>query len=56
MKISRVEVDLVKIPARTPPFLWRAGLPGSEPELVGGILRIVSDDGSEGVAPLPTAA
>ena len=33
MKISRVEVDLVKIPARTPPFLWRAGLPGSEPEL-----------------------
>ena len=50
MKISRVEVDLVKIPARTPPFLWRAGLPGSEPELVGGVLRVVSDDGLEGVA------
>jgi L-alanine-DL-glutamate epimerase-like enolase superfamily enzyme len=50
VKIARVDVDLVTIPARTPPFVWRAGLPGSEPELVGGVLRIVSDDGVEGVA------
>jgi L-alanine-DL-glutamate epimerase-like enolase superfamily enzyme len=50
VRIVRVDVDLVKIPARTPPFLWRAGLSGSEPEVVGGVLRIVSDDGLEGVA------
>jgi L-alanine-DL-glutamate epimerase-like enolase superfamily enzyme len=50
VKIIRVDVERSSIPARTPPFVWRAGLPGSEPELVGGVLRIVTDEGVEGVA------
>ena len=50
MKISRVEVERFRIPARTPPFVWRAGLPGSEPEVEGGLLRISTDEGVEGLA------
>jgi len=50
VKISQVEVERFRIPARTPPFVWRAGLPGSEPELEGGLLRISTDEGVEGVA------
>jgi L-alanine-DL-glutamate epimerase-like enolase superfamily enzyme len=50
MKITAVEVEKVPVPARTPPFVWRAGLPGSEPAHVGGILRILTDDGVEGTA------
>ena len=33
-----------------PSFVWPAGLPGSEPELVGGLLKILTDEGVEGVA------
>ncbi len=50
MKITRVEVERFRIPARTPAFAWRAGLPGSEPELEGGLLRIGTDDGVDGIA------
>ncbi len=50
MKITRVEVERFPIPARTPPFVWRVGLPGSEPDLEGGLLRICTDDGVEGIA------
>jgi L-alanine-DL-glutamate epimerase-like enolase superfamily enzyme len=50
VKISRVEVERFRMPGRTPPFVWRAGLPGSEPELEGGLLRISTDEGVEGLA------
>ena len=49
MKITAVEVERYRIPA-APKFVWRAGVPGSEPELEGGRLRICTDDGVEGVA------
>jgi L-alanine-DL-glutamate epimerase-like enolase superfamily enzyme len=49
MKIVEVRLDRVVVPAITPPFRWRDGLPGSEPELVGGVLRILTDEGTEGV-------
>ncbi len=49
MKITAVEVERFRIPA-APKFVWRAGVPGSEPELEGGRLRICTDDGVEGVA------
>jgi L-alanine-DL-glutamate epimerase-like enolase superfamily enzyme len=49
MKIADVVVDRVRLPAQ-PSFVWRAGLPGSEPELVGGLLRVLTDEGVEGVA------
>ncbi len=49
MKIAAVEVERFRIPA-APKFVWRAGVPGSEPELEGGRLRICTDDGVEGVA------
>jgi L-alanine-DL-glutamate epimerase-like enolase superfamily enzyme len=50
MKIVSVEVEKVAVPGRTPPFIWRAGLPGSEPDHIGGILRITTDEGIEGTA------
>jgi L-alanine-DL-glutamate epimerase-like enolase superfamily enzyme len=50
VKITRVEVERFHIPARTPPFVWRAGLPGSEPDLEAGLLRICTDEGVDGVA------
>ena len=50
MKITGVEVETYRVPARTPPFVWRAGLPGSEPDHVGGVLRIRTDEGLEGIA------
>src|SRR5271170_5880325 len=50
MKITSVEVEKVSVPALTPPFVWRAGLPGSEAAHVGGILHIRTDEGVEGTA------
>lgn len=50
MKVDSVEVEKVAVPARTPTFAWRDGLPGSEPAYVGGLLRIRTDEGVEGVA------
>ncbi|GAA2800485.1 mandelate racemase family protein [Kitasatospora paracochleata] len=49
MRITDVTVELVELPAQ-PPFRWRAGLPGSEPAVVGGILRVHTDEGLLGEA------
>ena len=49
MRIVEVKFHLLSTPA-APPFHWRAGLPGSEPAGVGGILRIITDEGIEGLA------
>lgn len=49
MKITAVEHILVEQPA-SPPFAWRAGLPGSEPAHTGGLLRVRTDAGVDGVA------
>ena len=50
MKITHVESFRVHVPAATPPFRWRDGLAGSAPAGEGGILRIGTDVGVEGVA------
>ena len=50
MKITSVEVIKVDIPSRNPPWRWRAGLPGSEPAVVGAALRVLTDDGLVGTA------
>ncbi|MFI6741864.1 enolase C-terminal domain-like protein [Nonomuraea sp. NPDC050451] len=49
MRITDVTVDLVELPAQ-PPFRWRAGLPGSEGPVTGGILRVHTDAGLIGEA------
>ncbi|MBW8802959.1 MAG: hypothetical protein JF587_03740 [Catenulisporales bacterium] len=56
MRITHVECHRVKAPAADPPFVWRDGLPGSGPAQTGAVLRIVADDGHEGVAFLPSRA
>jgi L-alanine-DL-glutamate epimerase-like enolase superfamily enzyme len=50
MKITHVEAFRVRVPAADPPFRWREGLAGSAPAGEGGILRIGTDAGVEGVA------
>ena len=50
MKITSVEVVRVVVPAYDPPFVWREGLPGSEPEADGGWLVIRTDSGVTGLA------
>ncbi|MEY9856089.1 L-alanine-DL-glutamate epimerase-like enolase superfamily enzyme [Catenulispora sp. GAS73] len=50
MKITHVESFRVPVPAVDPPFRWREGLAGSAPAGEGGILRIGTDAGVEGVA------
>jgi L-alanine-DL-glutamate epimerase-like enolase superfamily enzyme len=49
MRIVEVKVHLVPTPA-APSYRWRAGLPGSEREGVGAVLRVVTDEGIEGIA------
>ncbi|MFE7712068.1 enolase C-terminal domain-like protein [Streptomyces sp. NPDC057486] len=49
MHITDVTIELVDLPAQ-PPFRWRSGLPGSEEPVVGGILRIHTDEGLIGEA------
>ena len=49
MKITHVEAYEVFIPAADPPFVWRRGLLGSE-ATQGGLLRIGTDEGAEGLA------
>ncbi len=49
MRITDIQVQLIETPAQ-PEFRWRAGLPGSEGVSVGGILRILTDEGIEGLA------
>lgn len=50
MKIVDVRLQRIVVPARAPAFRWRDGLPGSDPQLVGGVLRICTDEGVEGIA------
>lgn len=50
MKITHVESFRVHVPAVDPPFRWREGLAGSAPDGDGGVLRIATDTGVEGVA------
>jgi L-alanine-DL-glutamate epimerase-like enolase superfamily enzyme len=50
MKITHVESFRVPVPAADPPFRWRDGLAGSAPAGAGGVLRIGTDQGVEGVA------
>ncbi|HEX3786458.1 MAG TPA: enolase C-terminal domain-like protein [Pseudonocardiaceae bacterium] len=49
MKITHVESFRVPVPAADPPFRWRDGLAGSAPAGAGGVLRIGTDEGAEGV-------
>ncbi|WP_345762076.1 enolase C-terminal domain-like protein [Diaminobutyricibacter sp. McL0608] len=49
MKITAVDVVRVTIPAHSPAFIWRDGLPGSEPELDGAWLVIRTDEGVAGL-------
>lgn len=50
MIITAVDVVRVPVPAYDPPFMWRAGLPGSEPDAGGAWLVIHSDAGVSGIA------
>ncbi len=50
MIITAVEVVRVTLPAYDPPFIWRDGLPGSEPELDAGWLVIRTDAGITGLS------
>jgi L-alanine-DL-glutamate epimerase-like enolase superfamily enzyme len=50
MKIVSVDVERVDMPPPESPFRWRDGLPGSDPAVVGGVLRIRTDEGLVGVA------
>jgi L-alanine-DL-glutamate epimerase-like enolase superfamily enzyme len=48
VKITSVEVVLADEPAVDPPFRWRDGLPGSEPDRVEGWLVLRTDEGIVG--------
>jgi L-alanine-DL-glutamate epimerase-like enolase superfamily enzyme len=49
MRISEVKVELVPTAAQ-PPFRWRDGLPGSTPAGVGAVVRVITDEGVQGLA------
>lgn len=49
MRIVDIAVELLTLPPQ-PYFRWRDGLPGSEAETTGGVLRIATDDGLVGEA------
>ncbi len=48
MIITAVDVVPVTVPAYDPPFVWREGLPGSEPEAHGAWLVLSTDVGITG--------
>jgi L-alanine-DL-glutamate epimerase-like enolase superfamily enzyme len=50
VRIISVDVELVEIPAQTPAFQWRDGLPGSEGPTTGAWLAIRTDQGIDGFA------
>jgi hypothetical protein len=50
MRIASVDVDLISLPAVSPPFAWRQGLRGSHPARTTAVLRITTDDGAVGEA------
>jgi L-alanine-DL-glutamate epimerase-like enolase superfamily enzyme len=51
--ITHVEAYPVRVPGAQPPFAWRHGLRGGPPDGAGGVLRICTADGAEGVALAP---
>src|SRR5579872_5907994 len=53
MRITHLESYSVPIPGATPPFACRRGLRGGPPDGEGGVLRIGTDEGVEGVALAP---
>src|SRR5579871_6646277 len=50
MRIAAIDVDLIDLPAVTPPFAWRRGLRGSHPARTTAVLRITTEDGAVGEA------
>ena len=50
MRIAAVDVDLVLLPAVSPPFAWRRGLRGSAEARTTAVLRITTEDGAVGEA------
>ena len=56
MRITHVEAYSVPIAGVQPSFAWRAGLRGAPPDGMGGVLRIGTDSGAEGVALAPRRA
>lgn len=53
MRITSVDIELVEIPAQTPAFRWRDGLPGSEGPTIGAWLAVRTDAGIDGFAFCP---
>ncbi len=53
MRITHVETYSVPIAGTQPPFAWRRGLRGAPPDGEGGVLRIGTESGAEGVALAP---
>jgi L-alanine-DL-glutamate epimerase-like enolase superfamily enzyme len=50
VKITHVEVSTVTVPAPSPSFKWRRGLPGSGSAGERAVMRIGTDSGASGVA------
>ena len=50
MRIAALDVELITLPAVTPPFAWRRGLRGSHPARTTAVLRITTEDGAVGEA------
>ena len=50
MQIAAVDVELIPLPAVTPPYAWRRGLRGSHPARTTAVLRITTEDGAMGEA------
>ena len=50
MRIAAVDVDLISLPAVTPPFAWRRGLRGSAQARTTAVLRITTESGAVGEA------
>jgi L-alanine-DL-glutamate epimerase-like enolase superfamily enzyme len=48
--IAAIDVELIDLPAVTPPFAWRRGLLGSHGARKTGVFRITTDDGAVGMA------
>src|SRR5437763_189770 len=50
MRIAAIDVDLIPLPAVSPPYAWRRGLRGSHPARTTAVLRITTEDGAVGEA------
>ena len=48
--IASLDVELIDLPAVTPPYVWRRGLLGSQGARKTGVFRITTDDGAVGMA------